>query len=170
MFYKFLKNLKNRKGFTLIELMTAMTLFLVVMSIISGVFIKSMRTQRMTVALIAANSNAQLTIEQMAREMRTGIFASTPAGTSNSITFVNDDGVTVTYSLDAVNGQILKSGVPITADDVKVNNLVFVLYKGAPGNLYPPRITMSLRVSAPGAFGPNQPVINLQTTVSSRVF
>ena len=42
------------------------------MSIISAVFITALRSQRIIVALMAANDNTYFTLEQMAREMRLG--------------------------------------------------------------------------------------------------
>ena len=62
----------NKKGFTMIELLVAMGLFVVVMGIASTVFVQSLRAQRSIVALMAANDNASLSLEQMMREIRTG--------------------------------------------------------------------------------------------------
>lgn len=184
MFNKFFKILQKRRGFTIVELLVSMTLFVTIVSIVSGVFIKSLRTQRMTVALIAANSNAELAIEQMAREIQTGIFFNTLAGESNSIVFENAEGQTVLYCFINSNGSgwigkletgstncdEMTSGDAITAEDVKVNDLKFIVNKGTPVSPYPARVTMILKISAPGAFGPDYPVINIQTTVSSRNF
>ena len=50
----------------------ALSFFIVFTVIASGSFIRALRTQRAIVALIAANDNANLSIEQIAREIRTG--------------------------------------------------------------------------------------------------
>lgn len=63
----------NRKnGFTLIELLVAMGIFVIVISIVSVSFIQGLRTQRSIIALMEANDNVSLVLEQMAREIRTG--------------------------------------------------------------------------------------------------
>lgn len=73
----------NRKGFTLVELLVAMGIFTIVISIATGGFISSLRTQRQVASLISAQSNASLVLEQMAREIRTGfLFCHAPGSTS----------------------------------------------------------------------------------------
>ena len=64
--------LKNKRGFTLIESMVAVAIFSVVVSLAAGGFVQALQTQRRLEGLIAANSNAGLVMEQMAREIRTG--------------------------------------------------------------------------------------------------
>ncbi len=75
------KNEKNKRkeklsircgGFTLVELLIAVALFSVLVTIAVGGFIQAMRTQRQVAALVAANTNINTALEQMAREMRTG--------------------------------------------------------------------------------------------------
>ena len=63
----------SRSAFTLVEMLVAIALFSVVVSIAVGGFTRALRTQRQVIALIAANSNMSLALEQMAREMRTSI-------------------------------------------------------------------------------------------------
>lgn len=155
----------------MVELLVAMTLFVVLISISSGAFIQSMRSQRAATALIAANSNAQLALEQMAREMRTGqnFFASV-----SEINFTNAAAENVTYRLNAADEAIERSidGTTfkkITAENVKVENLNFRLFQGTASDPYPPRITITLRIGASGAQIEGA-FIDLQTTISSRVF
>ncbi|GEM_PF-513873 len=59
-------------GFTMIELLVSISVFTIIISITSGIFTTSLRSHRASVALIAANSDAQLTLEQMARVIRRG--------------------------------------------------------------------------------------------------
>jgi len=61
------------RGFTMIELLVAISVFTVIITITSGIFISSLRSNRTSVALIAANSDAQLTLDQMARMVRKGV-------------------------------------------------------------------------------------------------
>jgi prepilin-type N-terminal cleavage/methylation domain-containing protein len=97
----------NNKGFTIVELLIAVALFSVVISITSGVFIRSLRTQRIITSFIAANSNASLAMEQMAREIRTGQdFCSGPnigcaadSGIFQELIFTNARGQQAKYEL-----------------------------------------------------------------------
>ena len=169
-----IKKLKRLSGFTVVELLVAMSLFSIVISIVSGVFIRSMRTQRTITAFIAANSNASLAIEQIAREIRTGtdfcIGENIPCG-SSELKFTNANGEAVRYSL---TGQAIAkkvgdgSDIPITANNVAVKNLSFNLKGEQLGDKNTPRITLSLGVGATGVSF-NDALLNLETTISSRV-
>ena len=158
-----------RAGFTLVELLVAIALFSIAVSIAVGGFVRALRTQRQLVALIAANSNASLAIEQMARELRTSRdFSCVPQGSRicEEIAFTAASGEEVAYRK---NGATLerRAGAQteqLTALNVDVRSLSFVLF----GNEeFPPRITITMGVgsSAPGLEGS---VTNLQTTISSR--
>lgn len=71
-----------KKGFTLIEVMVALTLFSVIVAIAVGGFARALHTQREVTVLVAAQSNADTALEQMAREMRTGyLFCATTSST-----------------------------------------------------------------------------------------
>ena len=156
--------MKN-SGFTIVELLVAITLFLVITAIGSGTFIQSLRTQRGVTSLIAANSNASLAMEQIAREMRTGQNFSL---IGEELSFVNAKSQSVIYRLKneaierIVNGE---SGL-ITASNVKIFRLNFILAGENPTDGLPTKITIVLGIGASGAADAK---INLQTTVSSRI-
>lgn len=70
---------KGRRGFTLVEMLVAVAVFMIIVAIGVGGFARALRTQREVAALIAAQSNASLALEQMAREIRTGyLFCNDP--------------------------------------------------------------------------------------------
>lgn len=162
--------MKNtRGGFTLVELLVAMGLFSLAISIAVGGFVSALRTQRQVVGLLAANSNASLAIEQIAREMRTGIgFTCLGVSPCTELSFKNAQGADVTYRLR--DGGIERGIGPdferMTAENVEVRELSFTLL-GFPD--YPPRITIAVAIGTP-IRGIEESVTNLQTTVSSRRF
>ncbi|MEK7114752.1 MAG: prepilin-type N-terminal cleavage/methylation domain-containing protein [Patescibacteria group bacterium] len=153
-----------KKGFTIIELMVAMTIFIVVISISSGVFINSLKTQRSVLALMAANDNASLTIEQISREIRTGSEFQTN-GSGDRLEFVSAGGNPVIYQLQ--NNSIRRNGEAITAGNVKVEYLLFKLQGEAPDDRKSTRVTINLGVNAVGK-GLTDFVTNIQTTISAR--
>lgn len=165
-------NLKLRRGVSTIELLVAMSLFVLLISIASDAFIRALRTQRMVVSLLEANNNASLALEQMVREMRTG---SDFTNISNSeIRFVNGGGDVVLYRLD---GGVLLRGIEnvlmervykkITADSIQVTRLRFSLVGEQAGDGSPPRITIIMSVSVKSKYLEGVSM-NLQTTVSAR--
>jgi len=176
-----------KKGFTLIELLVAISLFSVVVAIAVGGFARALHTEHEVEALITTQSNAGITLEQMAREARTGyrfcVLAdgSTPnsacscalsPGNSSELTcstlaFDNAAGDAVQYSLS--NGLLLKNGQSITGDNVDVKYLTFVLSGNVQGDHWNPRITISMGItpsSTDPALQSNE--LDLETTVSAR--
>lgn len=62
----------GQSGQTLVELMVAMSIFAIFMTVAIGGFIQSMANQRLVLKLVSATDNMSLTLEQMMREMRVG--------------------------------------------------------------------------------------------------
>ncbi len=62
----------NRKGYTVVELMVSVAIFALAMTLATGAFVKSLRTERAVNELASLNSNASLVLEAIAREIRTG--------------------------------------------------------------------------------------------------
>ncbi len=131
----------------MIELIIAVSIFIVVTTISAGGFIRALRSQRSVFALISANSNSSLTIEQMTREIRTGFnfctagflceneTAFAQGGISgvktDSLTFINERNEIITYDVreNAIRRKVGLAAVPnkITANNVNISNLEFIL-------------------------------------------
>jgi prepilin-type N-terminal cleavage/methylation domain-containing protein len=165
------KNKKTR-GFTLPELLVSMGLFLIVVSIVAGAFVQSLRTQRASVELIAVNDNVSLILEQIAREIRTGIGFSSLVPTE--LRFTNYKNEPVVYRHGAEKGAIEKSvdgGLSfeaMTASNVNVKKMDFRVTGTAPLDRLQPRITISLGVSGRSKYLEDI-LTNLQTTISPRL-
>lgn len=168
------KLIKLRAGFTVVELIIAMGLFVVLISIVSGSFINALRTQRRIVALVAANDNANIVLEQMAREIRTGsdFDLRFDLRSDGDLIFTNYKDERITYHLALNEG--IERGVgnigsetfkKITADNVGVKSLHFTLCD--PLDCPTPRITLSVGVS-PREASLQDVVLNMQTTISAR--
>jgi len=155
----------------MVELLVAMSIFTIVVSIATGIFVRSLRTQRNIINLMAINDNASLAIEQMAREIRTGIKFSSP--TETELNFTNYLNQAVTYRLNQ-STLALERGVggdfkPITASEVKIKKLRFILMGEQPNDGLATRVTVILSI------GSDQRDLkdistNIQTTVSARNF
>lgn len=174
--------LKNNKGFTMVELLVAIASFVIIISIAVGGFSGALRSQRQSIALLNANYNSSLVLEQMAREIRTGTNfcdqnppCSSPLGggeiRTDKLYFTNAYGQNVVYRLNnfgiekSIDGGTFKK---ITADDVVVDYLKFILNGQTFGDGKQTRITILIGIKSkePSVSGS---VVNLQTTVSPRV-
>ena len=123
-----------KKGFTIVEMLVAIALFSIITAISAGGFTNALRTQRQVSALISAQSNVSLAMEQMAREIRTGYLfchdtKNNPTCTcanggapdscgvapvnSNTVTadlnFMNANGENVVYSLGTSTNVLMRS-------------------------------------------------------------
>lgn len=173
------KSGSSSRGFTIVELLVSIGLFGVIVSIAMGGFVRALRTQRQIVALITANSNVSLVLEQIAREIRTGFnFCGANPCSADSLTFTNAKGETVTYKFGTapegygiITRTVGASGTPnqITADNVNIRYLNFVLLNDPN---YPPRVTIltGLSPNSNQAAGVSENITNIQTTVSTRNF
>lgn len=177
-----LQSHKREKAFTIIELLVSMALFMVLISIAAGGFASALRTQRSIAALVDANNNASLALEQIAREMRIGydfcgmqgVNCKDNSGTYADLQFTNATGKSVEYKLD---GDGISRGLDdgagmvfqkITAESVSISALRFMLM--SPGSKkVPPRITINFTVASRNPALKNV-VTNVQTTVSGRNF
>ncbi len=156
---------KNKEsGFTIIELLVAMSIFMILITIATGAFIQALRSERRLVALMSVSNNVGLTLEQMTREIRTG-YNFSPGGGSLSF---NSAAGPISYSL--VSGKVLRNGQSVTADNVSVTGLNFIVAQEgqATGNYCGPwRVTIMIKVDAFPVV--TNAAIALQTTASSRI-
>lgn len=159
-------------GFTLVELLVAMGIFMTVTGIISTSFIRAMRTQKAAIALMAANDGITLALEQMAREIRTGSsFEETRE--NEELTFINYKQETVRYILS--EGGIDKVEIDpntlettrerITPDTADIARFDIFISGNGEGDRMVSRITISLGVNLPGG---GETYNTVQTTISPR--
>ncbi|MDP2704044.1 MAG: type II secretion system protein [bacterium] len=151
---------RNNEGFTLVELIVAMGVFVTAITIASGVFIQGMRSERGLTEAIAVNNEMSLALERMAREIRVG-YEFSPSG--GELSFKTRDG-DVVYALSG-SGVILRGGKEITGQNVQVENLKFIVFQQSNNLCSPWRVTVSMSVRARGS---TQKFLPIQTTVSSR--
>ncbi|MEK7465168.1 MAG: type II secretion system protein [Patescibacteria group bacterium] len=184
------RNKKN--GFTIVELLVALSVFVAVLGLVTGGFMQSIRTQRSVAAMIAVNNNMSLVLEQIAREIRAGRnFCHTvdpnalphptcttrfPAIGDDNIEFQRMRGnelVTVAYRYNIASTSIeRKEGggefKAITAPNVNVQHFDFSMQdQRAPAFELPWRVTIRMTVSPINITSPTM-VENIQTTVSAR--
>jgi len=167
------------------ELLVTMAIFLTFIDIATGVFIRSLRTQRIAVGQMATNSNAALALEQMVRELRSGKdfcnlteeLICTPQdpepGTEITKLSFKKEGDKITYETETPPGMTIKSikrtlngnYAYLTADNVDVKKLAFRITGLNSGDEFDPKITVILQIGTPNGSSVN----NLQTSVSARI-
>lgn len=183
--------MKNEKGFTIVELIVAVAIFVIAVSVTTGIFIRALKVQRLVNDVMAVNSNASLGLEQIMREIRTGFdfqitntinnnacgasqtIQNNEFGDKLSFTRMRGDIPTnVIYYWNQANANIertegaLQTSI-LTAANVSVNRLCFLLPQKDNINA-PWRVSLFMKVGPRNDSSPEN-MINLETTVSARI-
>jgi len=160
-------NTNNESGLTLIELIVAIGIFGLVISMVFGIFGLAIVSQRRIIALRNVEDNIRFAIESMAREIRTGKNFSSGAG---SLSFTNAKGEAIVYRL---NGNIVEKSSDggasysvVTGSETNINYLNFYLRGQAAGDGLQPRITIT--IGATSQVDNQSANLRVQTTVSER--
>lgn len=165
----------KRKGFTLIEIMVAVSIFSIVMVMSMGALLAILGANRKAQTMKSVMNNLNFSLETMTRDLR---FASEYQLLGDTITAKsnrggNETGVIISYSLgsngDASSIQRTIDGIslPITAPEIKIEDLNFIVTGEDEGDGLQPKILITIK----GYAGERKDVkssFNLQTTVSQR--
>jgi len=157
----------NNKGFTIIEMVVAVGVFAVVITVSLAAFLNISDIQKRAEALRVINNNLNFSLETMMREIRAGSNYRVGSG-GTSLTIASVFGGDITYRLN--NNRIEKSvdGSPfitLTAPEVNITKLLFIVQGQNPNDGLQPRVNIIITGSA----GEKTLIkLNLQTTISQR--
>jgi prepilin-type N-terminal cleavage/methylation domain-containing protein len=168
-----------KKGFTLIEVMTALSIFAVVMTISMGAILGVFDANRKSESLKTIMDNLNFSMETMAREIRfaknyncnTVSIPDCASSGNGWINFLSADGKQVYYQLN--NTWIEKSTdagvtfIPITSPEVTITGLRFFVYGASPTDGIQPRVLMQIKGFA-GTKTKTSSSFTLQTLVAQR--
>ncbi len=185
----------SQKGFTLVELLVSVALFLVVMMVSVGTLLSLADANRKAQTIKTVMDNLNFAMDSMARNLRTGTDYGCGAGGDcpgggTLVTFVSDEGCSVAYSfvapVAATPGKIQRritggdpgcpndpAAVDLTAVSVNVTAMRFWVSgsapKSAPGSdTEQPSVTIAIRGIT--NIDPNLDTsFNVQTTVTQRL-
>ena len=169
-----------KRGFTLIELMTAVSIFVIIMTISMSSILSVFDANRKSRSLKTVLNNLNLAVESMSREMRFGKNYHCGSGTitepqncpsGDTLTsFLSSDGIQITYRLNgaAIEKQIDGGEyVTVTAPEIVIDDLVFYVLGAGTSNTLQPKIIIKIKSHA--GIGKGQSDFTLQTLVSQRV-
>ncbi len=161
------KKYNKESGLTMIELIVAVGIFGLVVTMAVSIFVIALISQRRIISLRNIEDNARFALESMAREIKTGKNFS---GGSSSLSFTNAKGELVIYRLN--NKTIEKSSdggssfSAMTTSEASVDYFNFYLSGQAPGDRLQPRITVTIGITS--QVGNQISNIKIQNTISER--
>ena len=170
---------KKQKGFTLIELMVAVSIFIVVMTISMGSIISVFDANRKSRSLKTVLNNLNLAVESMSKEMRFGknyhcgsgtvtIPQNCPSG-DTLMSFLSSDNVQITYRLnsEAIEKQVGSGDyIAVTAPEIIIDDLTFYTLGAGASNTLQPKVIVRIKSHAGTNRGRSD--LNLQTLISQR--
>ena len=167
-----------KKGFTLVELLVSMTIFLIVMVSIIDLFVSGIKIQKKSLALQTLSDHTSYAVEYMSRKIRmakkdlSGTYIPTGCNfenVTNGIRFLNYGKEDQWFILD--NGQIKEKKdddpdfTALTSDNFQVNKLSFGLSGECQADNLQPRVTIVIEVQTKEV---EPQILNIQTTISQR--
>lgn len=177
---------RHPRGTTIIEILTALSIFLIIMVSMLSIFAQALVAERRALATQSALDNMRYTLEVMGRAIRqaqsTQSMSTTAAcagAPDTCFTFTHQQAAkgVVTYTYDSAAKTIQENSastsgatVPITSSSVRVDRLRFVLNGNGPGGNgdddgLQPTVTIAVMVSS--VLNPDVKA-EIQTTVSLR--
>lgn len=187
---------RRSRGFTLIELMVSVSVFVIIMVISMGSILSIFDANKKSQSLRTVMDNLNFTLEVMTRTIRFGTNyhcdvttgdITTPAPVDcalgrSSIVVKASDGRKVAYKLKTDGNGIVRIARSInggtdyfvTSSDVTITNLTFRVigslpYSSTPHDLVQPQVIITVNGNA-GVRATVKSTFSLQTTVSQRMF
>jgi prepilin-type N-terminal cleavage/methylation domain-containing protein len=172
-----------KQGFTLIEMMVSVSIFLVIMTVSMGALLGVYAANNKFEALKTVMDNLNLSVESMSREMRFGknyhcgisgtltVAQNCPSG-DTAVSFLDEDGITqIVYKLNGTEIDKSTDGgityVPVTAPEITITSLAFYVLGATPGDTLQPKVLIKISGYS-GTTPASESTFTLQTLVSQR--
>lgn len=169
---------KNKKGFTLVELLVAVAVFLTTIIFLSQIFINTLKLESIAYSMLIAENNVRNTIDSMARIIRMGKDFRTE-NDNKKIIFSYYDGKNlknITYEFISITPEV--NNIKLTKDgenigllfnpDIKVKAAKFYLVTN---NQLPQTTVVIILKTETKIRGVEEPfVFNIETAITTRYF
>lgn len=140
--------MKNKRGYTLVELIISVGLFALIMMLASGAYFVMININRQAQDIATGINNLSFALETMTRTIRTGTNYGCPStgvdcpsgGTVFSV--ISARGIATNYSLSS--GAIIQNGVALTDPSINISSLIFYVSGTSRNDNYQPRVTITV--------------------------
>jgi len=154
---------RKRAGFTLIEMIVAVSIFSIISLISVDIFTSVLHGQRKIFGMQNIHENGYYVMEKMSKEIRMSEIISND-GNFNSLNIVKDNG-DINYKFSS-DGKLFRNNELLHSNQVEVTGSFYVQRIGD----IAPRVTIFINMKNKSNKLEGRANINLQTTISSRSF
>jgi len=170
-----MRTTSRQRGFSLIELLVAATVFTFVAAGVSGLFVSALNLQRRATSIQHIEENALFVLESIAREVRVSIVESGDTGCAppgldtRELVIKHPVNGTVRYQYETLGGlgRITRNGESMTSEDVNVTAFAFCV-SGSGADNRQTRVTMPITLESTDVRQEMKVTTSLQTSVVSR--
>ncbi|MBI4811993.1 prepilin-type N-terminal cleavage/methylation domain-containing protein [Candidatus Falkowbacteria bacterium] len=166
------KNAQIPVGFTLIELLVALAVFTIACSIIAGIFVSIVNSQRKIVGLANVQASASFILESIAKEIRMSVINSSLSTDSPISTLIatNSRGENVTYEFVSANKNLTRKvdsnpSQAVNPDDISLTGSFYIQKTSFPVRT---KVTIFLRAESKGIKSTQKAAMDLETSVTPR--
>lgn len=175
-----MKSIFNKAGFTLVEMLAVIAIFITIGSIVMSILVTSFRTSNKTNIVTAVQHNGNYALTQMAKTIRDarGLispFPCVPSVSTNSLTILTPDDQQVTYACVAATSTpatIASNGASLLdTNTVSVSSCSFTCSQVSSSDLPIIRIDFALSQQSGNLFTDmiaSQSAVDFQTSVGIR--
>jgi len=168
------KTLNSKGGLTLIEILVSITIFSVVIGIITDVTLNMIRAEAIATSNQVALDNGRFILQRIAKAVRVSVIKTPSNLNSSEIELEHPRRGIVKYFLNSGRiveqiGGLASTNSFLDSSSVTVENFKFNI-KGADDGMdnRQPQVTIIMKLKPPNARQQELPSINIQTTLSQR--
>jgi len=169
--------MNKQRGYTLIELVVAVGLFALIMTLVSGAYIMTIGLMRHAQGNTIGIDNLSFALETMTRTIRTGTSYGCPTAGANcsggvSFSVKDSDGHTQSYSRSNDGSLMQKTdndlSVPLTDPSVAISSLTFYTFGATPGDNSQPHVTIVIAGTVSSGLGKPSQSFTVETGATMR--
>lgn len=121
-----IKKTKFKKGVTLVEVVVALTIFTMLITVVVSIFVSVLKAQRKTISVQVVQENARHVLESLSKDVRLGWIITDDTGGLAVGSFdlclpdVDGNHSKISYQYDSVTGQLSRGTEPLTSNDISI--------------------------------------------------
>jgi len=157
---------KSTSGFTLVEMIVAIAIFLIVAFTVTGTFVVALDAYRKAQQVNLITENINYALNRMTINTNEGYnyIINPDASGNNTLEMSLSDGSTIKYEL--IDGKILENDAPLTSDKITIDKLIFTKTGSIGPNMN--NVIVTINIHGQVAFRQGVTEINIQTTAAQR--